>query len=164
MLFLPSKNEVSAQSITIEQIQNEDVIRRVRFTGNKYVKDRTLENLVRTKTNREFLSIPRFTPWYFFYKASNGRFGESPSLLDREVISNDIERISLYYESLGYREVKVDTTIVEYRDNKIEVSFIITEGDPSRIETISFSGFPFKNDPAKRRKFFIQSELTGIGH
>ena len=163
MLFLPSKSEVSAQSITIEQILNEDVIRRVRFTGNKYVKDRTLENLVRTKTNREFLSIPRFTPWYFFYKASNGRFGESPSLLDREVISNDIERISLYYESLGYREVKVDTTIVEYRDNKIEVSFIITEGDPSRIETISFSGFPFKNDPAKRRKFFIQSELTGLG-
>lgn len=162
MLFPPSKNEVSAQATTSKQIPNEDVIRRVRFIGNKYLKDRTLENLARTKTNREFLSIPQFTPWYFLYKVSNGRFGESPAFLDREVISIDIDRISLYYESLGYREVNVDTNIVEYRGNKIEVSFIIKEGSPSRIETISFSGFPFKNDPAKRKKFFVQSELTGL--
>jgi len=135
----------------------------VRFSGNRFVKDRTLENLVRTKTNREFLGIPRFTPWYFFNRISNGRFGESPSLLDRDVVINDMERIRLYYQSLGFREVGVDTTIVEYRRNKIEVSFIIDEGEPSRVESLTYSGFPFKDDPERRRRFFIQSNMTRLG-
>lgn len=135
----------------------------MRFSGNRFVKDRTLENLVRTKTNREFLGIPRFTPWYFFNRISNGRFGESPSLLDRDVVINDMERIRLYYQSLGFREVGVDTTIVEYRRNKIEVSFIIDEGEPSRVESLTYSGFPFKDDPERRRRFFIQSNMTRLG-
>ncbi len=163
-LLIPlSYTDAFAQIETLEQTQTDDVVRRVRFSGNRFVKDRTLENLVRTKTNREFLGIPRFTPWYFFNRVSNGRFGESPSLLNREVVSNDMERISLYYQSLGYREVHVDTTIVEYRQDKIEVSFIIREGNPSRIETITYSGFPFRDDPERRRRFFIQSDLTGLG-
>jgi outer membrane protein assembly factor BamA len=163
-VLLPSyQSNAFAQISEIEHTQNEDVVRRVRFSGNRFVKDRTLENLVRTKTNREFLGIPRFTPRYFFYRVSNGRFGESPSLLDRDIVANDMERITLYYQSLGYREVFVDTTIVEYREEKIEVSFIIREGDPSRIETVTYSGFPFKEDPERRRRFFIQSDLTGLG-
>ncbi len=162
-LLITPQSHAIAQIAEIEQSQNEDVIRRVRFSGNRFVKDRTLENLVRTKTNREFLGIPRFTPWYFFHRISNGRFGEDPSLLDREVVTDDMERITLYYQSLGFRDVIVDTTIVEYRTEKIEVSFIIREGDPSRIQSVSYSGFPFKNDPERRRRFFIQSELTGLG-
>ena len=163
-LVLPSiQTEILAQVSEIEQTESEDVVRRVRFSGNRFVKDRTLENLVRTKTNREFLGIPRFTPWYFFNRVSNGRFGESPSYLDREVVSNDMERITLYYQSLGFRDVFVDTTVVEYRTEKIEVSFIIREGDPSRIQTLTYSGFPFKENPERRRRFFIQSDLTGLG-
>jgi outer membrane protein assembly factor BamA len=162
-IFYPLHSGVFAQEQTQEQIQSEDVVRRVRFSGNRFVKDRTLENLVRTKTNREFLGIPRFTPWYFFHRLSNGRFGEDPALLDREVVSADMERIVLYYQSLGFREVQVDTTIIEYRTDKIEVSFIINEGKPSRIESVTYSGFPLNSEPERRRRFFIQSPLTGIG-
>lgn len=44
---------------TFEDDSNtEDVVRRVRFSGNDNIKDRTLLTLVRTRTNREFLSIP----------------------------------------------------------------------------------------------------------
>ena len=154
---------VLAQTTTDQNSDSENVVRRVRFSGNHDVKDRVLENLVRTKTNREFLAIPRFTPWYFFWNVSNGRFGEAPSLLDRTVVVNDMERISLYYQSLGYREVKVDTTIVEYRRRKTEVSFIINEGEPSRIQSLAYSGFPFKDNPEQRRRFFIESPLTKQG-
>lgn len=149
-----------AQTTSIDSTSIDDVIRRVRFSGNKFVKDRTLENLVRTRTNREFLGIPRFTPWFFFWKVSNGRFGEDPSYLDRSTVINDMDRIALYYESLGFLEVQVDTTIVEYKKDRIEVSFLINEGKPSRINTISYSGFPLSSNPERKRRFFIQSPLT----
>ncbi|MBO6795104.1 MAG: BamA/TamA family outer membrane protein [Balneolaceae bacterium] len=161
--FYPTNSVVFAQDQSQEQVQSDDVVRRVRFSGNRFVKDRTLENLVRTKTNREFLGVPGFTPWYFFHRVSKGSFGEAPALLDRDVVAADMERIVLYYQSLGYREVQVDTTIVEYRTDRIEVSFIIREGTPSRIETVTYSGFPLYNEQDRRRRFFIQSPITGLG-
>ena len=162
--FFPNlKGHAQSASTTSDSSITEDVVRRVRFSGNKFVKDRVLENLVRTKTNREFLSIPRFTPWYFFYRVTNGGIGEAPALLDRTLVANDMERITLYYQSLGFRDVEVDTTVIEYRTDKIEVSFLIDEGEPSRIQTLSYSGFPFDNEPEQKRRFFIQSPLTGQG-
>lgn len=151
---------IHAQSTEPESSAVEDVVRRVRFSGNKFVKDRTLETLVRTRTNREFLAIPRFTPWYFIWQMSNGRFGEEPSYLDRQVVANDMDRIALYYESLGFLSVKVDTTVIEFSNNKIEVSFIVDEGQPSRIRSISYSGFPNFPNPEIKKRFFIQSPLT----
>lgn len=151
-----------SQTVSTDSSNVDDVVRRVRFSGNKFVKDRNLETLVRTRTNREFLAIPRFTPWYFFWKSSNGRFGESPSYLDRQTVINDIDRIKLYYESLGFLEVQVDTTIVEYRTDKIEVSFIVEEGTPSRIQSLSYSGFPNFSNPETRKRFFNSSPLTRL--
>lgn len=150
--------ELQAQTVGTED-QTEDVVRRVRFSGNRTVKDRTLETLVRTRTNREFLGIPRFTPWYFIWKVSGGSFGEDPAYLDRDVVANDIERIRLYYESQGFLNVEVDTTIVEFRTNKIEVSFLIDEGDPSIIESVTYRGMPYFEDAEKRLEFFKDSPL-----
>ena len=150
-----------AQNSTVNSDStSENVVRRIRFSGNKNVKDRTLETLIRTRTNREFLGIPRFTPWYYFWELSNGRFGEDPIYLDRSVVSNDMERIRLYYESLGYLSVQVDTTIVEYKTDKVEVSFIVEEGIPSKIETISYSGLPFLGTEKNRIAFMRNSPLT----
>ena len=163
LLIQPITFHTFAQSNEIKQIQNDGVVKRIRFSGNRFVKDRTLKNLIRTKTNREFLGIPRFTPWYFFHQISDGRIGEAPSLLDRKIVSDDIERIILFYKSIGFIDALVDTTIVEYRKNKFEVSFMIQEGEPYIIKRISYSGFPFKNNPKIRRKFFINSNLTGRG-
>lgn len=161
MLLLSLLTPIHAQTVTADSSSvDDDVVRRVRFSGNKFVKDRTLETLVRTRTNREFLAIPRFTPWYFVWKLSNGSFGENPTLLDRQAVINDMDRIQLYYESLGFLEVEVDTTIVEYRKNRIEVSFIIDEGQPSRIQRLAYSGFPNLPDPELQKRFFNQSPLT----
>ncbi len=150
---------IYAQTIE-EETNTEDVVRRVRFSGNDNIKDRTLTTLVRTRTNREFLNIPRFTPWYFIWKVSNGRFGEEPAYLNRQVVGNDMERLSLYYQSLGYLDVNVDTSIVEYRSNRIEVSFIIDEGPAYQIGTVSYSGMPDFPDPLKKFNFLTDSELT----
>ena len=161
LIFSSVQENLQAQnnSVTIDST-SDNVVRRIRFSGNKNVKDRTLETLIRTKTNREFLGIPRFTPWYYFWELSNGRFGEDPIYLDKAVVANDMERIKLYYESLGYLRVGVDTTIVEYKTDKVEVSFIIEEGVPSTIETISYKGIPFFSSQEKRIEFLRNSPLT----
>ncbi|MFY0685118.1 MAG: BamA/TamA family outer membrane protein [Balneola sp.] len=161
LIFCTVQTEVYAQVSTISSDSTSDnIVRRIRFSGNKNVKDRTLETLIRTKTNREFLGIPRFTPWYYFWELSNGSFGEDPIYLDRDVVANDMERIKLYYESLGYLRVSVDTTIVEFKANKVEVSFIVNEGIPSTVETISYNGVPFFADTQKRIDFLRSSPLT----
>jgi outer membrane protein assembly factor BamA len=135
------------------------VIRKVRFSGNGNVRNQTLENLIRTRTNREFLGINRFTPWYFVYRLT-GRFGERPALLDRTTVAEDMERIKQYYDNIGYAQTQVDTTIVEFRKNRVEVSFIIDEGPRSRINTIAYSGLPSFNDVNMRTDFLRRSDLT----
>ncbi|MEX2603018.1 MAG: BamA/TamA family outer membrane protein [Gracilimonas sp.] len=151
--------EIYAQQ-SQDESNTEDVVRRVRFSGNNQVKDRALTTLVRTRTNREFLSIPRFTPWYYIWRTTNGRFGEKPAYLNRITVANDMERIALYYESLGYLDISVDTTIVEYRSNRIEVSFIMNEGKPYTINSISYSGMPDFEEPHIKSNFLEESALT----
>lgn len=159
--FNTAPNKVYAQPVLLSSDSTSTkVVRRIRFSGNNNVKNKTLETLIRTKTNREFLGIPRFTPWYYFWEISSGRFGETPTYLDRTMVANDLERIKLYYESLGFLRVAVDTTIVEYKTDKVEVSFIIDEGTPSTINTIAYVGVPYFDEPQKRISFYSNSNLT----
>ncbi len=139
--------------------ENEKVVRKIRFTGNDHVRNRTLKGLIRTQTNRELLGIPRFTPWYYIWQLT-GRFGESPSILDREVVTNDMERVRLYYENIGFFETSVDTAIIEYRPNRVEVSFLIDEGSPSRIRTVSYNGVPEFDDTETRSEFFSNNHFS----
>ncbi|MEX2435387.1 MAG: POTRA domain-containing protein, partial [Balneolaceae bacterium] len=123
---MPVVAQDSTQNTEVTESDNPNVVRKLRFTGNRNVSDGVLKRLVRTRTNREFLGIPRFTPWYYIHQVFG--VGEAPATLSREVVANDMERISIYYENIGFFETTVDTTIVEYRENRYEVSFIIDEG------------------------------------
>ncbi|MDZ7714855.1 MAG: BamA/TamA family outer membrane protein [Balneolaceae bacterium] len=156
-ILLSSQNSVFAQNNSNSQ-QEDKVVRIIRFVGNDNVKENTLEGLIRTQTNREFLGIPRFTPWYFIYKLT-GRFGEEPSLLDPQKVATDIERIQRYYTTIGYLEAKVDTNIVEFKEDKIEVSFLIEEGQRSYINTVAYTGMPSFEKPQKLETFYQESDL-----
>ncbi len=161
-LFLMVEQPSSAQSNqNAEEISEDEmeVVRRIRFTGNRNVSNRNLNTLVRTRTNREFLGIPRFTPWYYIWRLVG--VGESPSLLDREVVASDMDRISVYYENLGFFEAEVDTTIIEFRENRFEVSFLINEGPASTINTVSYTGLPDFEDPSLIDDFYSDSEFSG---
>ena len=162
-LFLPFlSSTIAAQSSSSGENEDPDsdlVVRIVRFSGNQNISNSTLSTLVRTDNNREFLGIPRFTPWYYLWKLL--RVGESPAYLDREMVANDIERIQVYYENLGYFETQVDTSIIEYRKNRAEVSFIIDEGPRSRLESISYTGMPELEEPRLKEQFFSNSEFAG---
>lgn len=157
-----SPQTVAAQSggsLNQNGSESEKVVRVIRFSGNQDVRNSTLRTLVRTDNNREFLGIPRFTPWYYLWRLI--RVGESPAYLDREMVANDIERIQVYYDNLGFFEAAVDTSIIEYRENRVEVSFIIDEGPRSEIYSVSYTGLPEFEDPDMRPRFFADSEFTG---
>lgn len=135
------------------------VVRIIRFVGNDHVKDNTLETLIRTHTNREFLGIPRFTPWYFIWKLTH-KFGEPPALLNRNTVAQDIERIQQYYKTIGFLEAKVDTNIVEFKKNRVEVSFLINEGKSFSIQTVAYTGMPAFEDSSMVPRFLDRSPLT----
>jgi len=157
--YSPTVNAQTSSSGDDEDPDSDLVVRIVRFSGNQNISNSTLSTLVRTDNNREFLGIPRFTPWYYLWKLL--RVGESPAYLDREMVANDIERIQVYYENLGYFETEVDTSIIEYRENRVEVSFIIDEGPRSRLESISYTGMPEFDEPGLKERFFANSEFAG---
>lgn len=141
------------------ETESEKVVRKVRFSGNDNVSTYALETLVRTRTNREFLGINRFTPWYYTWRLLG--VGEEPRYLDREVVANDLERIRIFYENLGYLDVEVDSSVVEYRKNRVEVSFLIDEGPVSTINSVSYTGLPdFDDQPKITERFYNTSVFS----
>jgi outer membrane protein insertion porin family len=147
------------QEISSTESDRDIIVRKVRFSGNNNVNNRSLRTLVRTRTNREFLGIPRFTPWLYIHQAFG--VGESPSILDREVVRNDMDRIRIYYENLGFFQVEVDTTVIEYRPERVEVSFIIREGPMSKIQSVSYTGLPDFEDEDLTDDFYSNSIFAG---
>jgi outer membrane protein insertion porin family len=159
--FILTGSETSFAFQDSNQINDENdekVVRKIRFTGNDNVRSRTLRTVIRTRTNREMLGIRRFTPWYYIYQLT-GRFGESPVYLDRETVENDLERIRLYYENIGYFSASIDTSIVEFRQNRIEVTFLIDEGPVSTIRSVAYSGIPEFEEEGKREEFLRNTEI-----
>ncbi|MDX1672231.1 MAG: BamA/TamA family outer membrane protein [Balneolaceae bacterium] len=150
-----------AQDNQSETDTTDAVVRVTRFVGNDHVKDNTLETLIRTRTNREFLGISRFTPWYAIWRLTNGTFGEPPVRLDRQTVATDIERIDKYYESIGFLDVAVDTNIVYFKEDKVEVSFLIREGNRYHIKSVTYTGMPDFERPGKVQNFYRDSPLTG---
>lgn len=137
-------------------------IRHIRFTGNESVSSSTLEQLIRTKTNRRLFGIDYMTPWVFIYKITSTRFGEAPSIYDPDVAQSDIERIILYYESIGFFEANVSLEIQKTRHNRVRVVFSIQEGPQAIIHSLSYSGFP-SEIPSAQLKDFIRKGLPNTG-
>lgn len=166
---MPSGNDLLAYSegtfstsqvVVDEDTANEKVVRRIRFVDNKSFSNNNLQTIIRTKTNRKVLGIPGANLWYAFYTISGGRFGEPPSLLDRTVVARDIQRLESYYENQGFFEATVDTVIVEYDKNRVEVSFFIDEGQRSKLRQVIYSGFPEFDDEELGGDFINQSLIT----
>src|SRR5690606_29387760 len=119
-----------------------------------------LETIVRSRTNRELFGIGGFTPWYWLWQVAP-RIGEPPARLDRTAVSSDVTRIIEYYRSNGYLETTVQSSVVEYKDDKVEVSYIIDEGKPSRIRNVYYSGVPEFDTPELQERFYRGRTLRG---
>ncbi len=139
------------------------VVRQLEFEGNENVGTNTLQNLVRTQTNRELFGITGLTPFYGIYKLTGGAFGEDPALLNYQTVAGDLERIRRYYATVGFLEAAVDTNIAIFEEDKARVTFLIEEGERSFIKSITYSGMPEEsfNNEEVILDFYDGSELTG---
>lgn len=68
---------------------------------------------------------------------SNSPTFEDKHYLDEDELARDIKRIRLYYWKRGYRETEVDTVVTPRGENKVEVTFKVKEGEPTRVRDVA---------------------------
>lgn len=136
--------------------QESMIVSRIRFSGNESVRDDALLLLVRTQSNRELFSIPGFKVWMWMNNV-NKDWGEAPFRLDRITVAADIQRLSTYYRSIGYLDSSVDTLITQFGRGTVEVSFLINEGPPSTVRSVTYNGFPDFESPQTLQRFYRRS-------
>lgn len=139
--------------------QSAPIVSSVRFSGNDNVRSSTLETLVRIRSNRQLLGVPGLRPWLWANRL-NPDWGEAPTQLDRAQLAADIERLQIYYRSVGYLDNKIDTLLTEFGKNRVEVAFLITEGSQTDIRSVAFSGFPQFDVPSVRGSYLRGSAMA----
>ncbi len=96
--------------VTVKEAQ---VINRVVFEGNRRVKDTSLVNEVQSK---------------------------SRGALSRATVQADVQRIIEVYRRSGRYDVAVEPQIIDRANNRVDLIFLIKEGDKTTIRTINFTG------------------------
>ena len=80
------------------------------------------------------------------------------SILNINVIQNDMDRIAELYKEENYHNVKVDYKIYERKDNQADIEYIIEEGDKFQIERIMFEGNEAFSDKELKRQMATAEE------
>lgn len=76
----------------------------------------------------------------------NNLSSKSNSLLNQELIKNDIELIQKIYLSEGYYNITVSSSFESYSDDKVNLIFEVYEGNPYQISKIEFYGNKYFSD------------------
>jgi outer membrane protein insertion porin family len=90
------------------------------------------------------------------------------SILNINVIQNDIDRIIELYKDDNYYNVKVTYKISELKDNQADLEYIIDQGEKFKIEKIKFEGNKAFSDKKLKKQMStreknILSWFTGAG-
>jgi outer membrane protein insertion porin family len=108
------------------KVKEKPTLRNVRISGNKWVFD--------SDEIREVVTAKR------------------GSILNVNVIQNDMSRIEDLYKEKNYHNVNVDYKIFEHEDNQADLEFVIEEGDKFQIEKIVFEGNKAFSDKKLKRQ------------
>lgn len=102
-----------AGSRLVVSVKEAQIINRVAFEGNRKVKDESLVNEVQSK---------------------------SRGALSRATVQSDVQRIVEVYRRSGRYDVTVEPQIIDRANNRVDLVFVIREGDRTTIRTINFTG------------------------
>jgi outer membrane protein assembly complex protein YaeT len=112
----------AAQDLSCDRGDRE--VRALRFTGNREYTAAVLAATVAT-TPSSFAGLPVV--------------GER-RCLDPVEFARDVQRLETLYRRRGFPDVRVDTTVAAIRAGVIEVTFVISEGEPMRITALALRG------------------------
>jgi len=94
-------------------LQPKEIVRDVRFKGNKHVSETRLRAALKSKEGTEYAE---------------------------EIIRQDVRGIEKLYREVGFYEVKVSTEVRKLSPQEVELIFRIKEGDRALIGQVSFVG------------------------
>ncbi|TPP11021.1 outer membrane protein assembly factor BamA [Rhizobium glycinendophyticum] len=103
---------VSGGTLIVTVAENQ-LINQVVFNGNRKIKDDKLVGIVQTQPQ--------------------GPYSDS-------LISSDIQRIKEAYSAIGRSDVEVTTQVVPVAEGRVNLAFVINEGERTKISAINFSG------------------------
>lgn len=103
---------VSGGTLVVTVAENQ-LINQVVFNGNRKIKDDKLTGIVQTQPQ--------------------GPYSDS-------LISADIQRIKEAYSAIGRSDVEVTTQVVPVAEGRVNLAFVINEGERTKISAINFSG------------------------
>ena len=104
-------------------------VRHVAIAGNSAIDDFTLRASIETTESAWLARFP-LTRWV--------GWGRRPAF-DETEFRRDVLRLLVLYRLTGYIDARVDTVVVRGRDH-VDVRFMITEGEPVRVTSLSVSG------------------------
>jgi outer membrane protein assembly factor BamA len=68
------------------------------------------------------------------------RFVGARRCLDADELPRDVLRLRLWYRNHGFMDATVDTVVAETGRARVEVRFLISEGQPTRVDTLRILG------------------------
>ncbi|MCJ2033751.1 POTRA domain-containing protein, partial [Methylobacterium sp. J-068] len=117
---------------TVVSVRENNIINRVVFEGNKKIEKATLEGEVEAK--------------------ARGAFSEG-------VVKADIQRIKEVYRRAGRGTAKVSFRTVDLPNGRLDVIYVIEEGDKTGIKAINFVGNQAYSE-SKLRELMSSSEMN----
>jgi outer membrane protein insertion porin family len=115
---------VARGSAVVVRVEENPLINRVNFEGNKEIKD---DNLVKEVELRERM------------------------IFTRARVQSDVQRIVALYRRSGHFSARVEPKIIRLPQNRVDLVFEINEGGSTSIERISFIGNDAFSDGQLRR-------------
>jgi len=97
-------------------------IQRIIFEGNREFTGRQLKRLLQTREE-----------WFLSFATGAGN-------LDAEVLKTDVERLTAYYYDNGYVNVKVDEPQIERKEDGLEITIRIEEGEQYQVGPVKLGG------------------------
>ncbi|MBN8979033.1 MAG: outer membrane protein assembly factor BamA [Rhizobiales bacterium] len=111
-LFQDVKINHAGGRLVVSVVEN-PVINRVAFEGNKKVKDEQLSAEIQSK---------------------------SRGTLSRPMVQADALRITEIYRRAGRYDVRVDPEMIQQPNNRVDLIFVITEGEKTGVKSVEFIG------------------------
>src|SRR5262249_16757513 len=103
---------VSGSTLVISVKENQ-LVNAVVFNGNRKIKDDKLQGIVKTHAAGPY---------------------------DENQVQADIKTIKEAYGDIGSNEVQVTTQVVPVAEGRVNIAFVINEGDRTKIDKINFVG------------------------
>lgn len=110
--FSDVKISVSGGSLVVTVAENE-LVNQVVFNGNRKIKDDKLAGVVQTQPLGPY---------------------------SQAMVNADIERIRTAYSQIGRSDVEITTQTVNVGQGRVNIAFVINEGDRTKIADINFVG------------------------